>query len=154
VAEGVAKGDPKARLEFACPPRQGFFGEFELELLDPADPDERRVLILAEHPELADAIDDNRDEIDAAGQPLNPHLHITIHEIVANQLWADDPPEVWQTACRLLDAGYERHEILHMMGSALTGEIWTLLHERKGADLSTYVARLRALPGSWEAMRG
>jgi len=150
----MEKDDSKARLEFACPPGQGFFGEFELELLDPADPDERRVLILAEHPELADAIDDNRDEIDAAGQPLNPHLHITIHEIVANQLWVDDPPEVWQTAHRLLDAGYERHEILHMIGSALTGEIWTVLQEGRPADTTRYVRALKALPASWEARRG
>ena len=150
----MARDDTKERLDFACPPGHGSFGEFELELLDAADPDERRFLILADHPELAEAIEDEQDEIVVGGESINPRLHITIHEIVASQLWADDPPEVWQTAQRLLDAGYERHEILHMLGSALTGEIWTLMHERKSADLSRYVARLRALPGSWEAMRG
>ncbi len=150
----VAQDDSKARLEFACPRGQGFFGEFDLELLDPADPDDRRFLILAEHPELASAIEDDEDEVLVGGEPLNPRLHITIHEIVANQLWADDPPEVWQTARRLLDAGYDRHEILHMIGSALTGEIWTLLHERKAADTIRYVRALEALPASWEAKRG
>jgi hypothetical protein len=149
----MARNDSKARLEFACPPGQGFFGEFELELLDPGDPDERRVLILAEHPELADAIDDGLEEVDVAGQPMNPRLHITIHEIVAGQLWADDPPEVWQTALRLLDAGYERHEIFHMIGSALTSEIWTVLHAQKPTDTSRYVRALNALPASWEALR-
>jgi hypothetical protein len=53
----------------------------------------------------------------------------------------------------LLDAGYERHEILHMIGSALTSEIWTLMHTQKPGDMTTYVAALRALPGSWEARR-
>jgi hypothetical protein len=42
---------------------------------------------------------------------VNPVLHIAMHEIVANQLWANDPPEMWETAVRLLDAGYERHEV-------------------------------------------
>lgn len=143
----------KARLDFACPPGQGLFGEFELELLDPADPDERRFLILADHPELAEAIEDEHEEIMVGGESINPRLHITIHEIVASQLWADDPPEVWQTARRLLDAGYERHEILHMIGSALTSEIWTLLHEQKPADTSRYLRALEALPASWEALR-
>ncbi len=111
------------------------------------------MLILAEHPELAQAIEDEQDELLVGGRSTNPRLHITIHEIVASQLWADDPPEVWQTARRLLDAGYERHEILHMIGSALSAELWTVLHEGKPADMSRYVHALRALPASWEAMR-
>ena len=149
----MARDDTKARLDFACPPGHGSFGEFELELLDPADPDERRLLILADHPELAEAIEDEQEEIVVGGESINPRLHITIHEIVASQLLADDPPEVWQTARRLLDAGYERHEVLHMIGSALTSEIWTLMHAQRPGDLTTYVAALRALPGSWEARR-
>jgi Domain of unknown function (DUF1841) len=79
---------------------------------------------------------------------------IAVHEIVANQLWNDDPPEVWQTAQRLLDAGYERHEVLDMLGSALSAEIWQILHAGKAADTARYVRALEKLPGSWEAMRG
>jgi hypothetical protein len=141
------------RREFACPRGHGSFRKLELELLDPADPDERHFLILAEHPELAKAIDEQRDEVVVGGQPINPRLHITVHEIVATQLWNDDPPEVWQTAQRLLDAGYERHETLHMIGSALSSEIWNVLHEGKPADTARYVHALEKLPGSWEAMR-
>jgi hypothetical protein len=91
----------------------------ELAFLDPANEGERIVLIRAEHPELAEAIDRGEEEIEIDGQVMNPRLHLTIHEIVATQLWDNDPPEVWQTARRLLDAGYERHEIPHMLGSAL-----------------------------------
>ena len=43
---------------------------------------------------------------------VNPRLHITLHEIVANQLWGDEPPEMWHTAKHLVVVGYERHEIL------------------------------------------
>jgi len=135
----------EARLDFACPRGRGLFGELDLELLDPGDPDDRHFLILAEHEELARAIEEGEDEVLVGGNPVNPHLHITLHEIVASQLWADDPPEVWQTTRRLLEAGYERHEILHMIGSAFTSELWAVLHERKPADTSRYVRALQAL---------
>ena len=135
----------EARLEFACPRRQGLFGELDLALLDPADPDERNFLILAEHEELAQAIEDGEREVLVGDEAVNPQLHITLHEIVASQLWADDPPEVWETARRLLDAGYGRHEILHMIGAAFATELWNVLHEGKPADTARYVQALRAL---------
>jgi hypothetical protein len=50
------------RHEFACPHGSD-------------DPDERRRLILAEHPELARAIDHERDEVVVGRQPINPRLH-------------------------------------------------------------------------------
>jgi hypothetical protein len=125
----------------------------ELAFLDPANEDERTVLIRAEHPELAEAIDRGEEQIEIDGQVMNPRLHLTIHEIVATQLWDNDPPEVWQTARRLLDAGYERHEILHMLGSALATRVWAVLQERSGDDLQSYVRALRGLPASWEEQR-
>jgi len=72
---------------------------------------------------------------------------------VANQLWDDDPPEAWQTAQRLSEAGYERHEIFHMLGSALVPQLWRVLHEGKPTDRDQYRAALAALPGSWERTR-
>jgi hypothetical protein len=72
---------------------------------------------------------------------------------VAKQLWEDDPPEVWQTACQLLDAGYERHEILHMLGSALATRIWAALDESEPLASEDYVRALRLLPSSWEQQR-
>ncbi len=35
-----------------------------------------------------------------------------------------------------------------MIGSALSGEIWTILHEAKPADTTRYVRALKALPAS------
>src|SRR5487761_1014760 len=112
------------RLAFACPPGQGEWDEIDLGLLDPADEDERRTLIEAEHPELRGAIEDDVREIHTGGRVVSPNLHIAMHEVVANQLWADEPPEVWQTAQRLTAAGYDRHEVLHMLGSVVAGEVW------------------------------
>jgi Domain of unknown function (DUF1841) len=55
-------------------------------LLDPADEDERRLLIQAEHPELRRALKEGRREIRVGRDIINPVLHISMHEIVANQL--------------------------------------------------------------------
>ncbi|MEV0844021.1 hypothetical protein AB0I55_31305 [Actinocatenispora sera] len=68
--------------------------------LDPSDPDDRRLLIVAEH----------------GGDPDDSDPHVTLHEIVAEQLWRDEPPQAWQAARRLLDAGADRTDILHVLG--------------------------------------
>jgi len=140
------------RLAFACPPVQGEWDEIDLGLLDPADEDERRTLIEAEHPEFRGAIEDDVPEIHTGGRVVSPNLHIAMHEIVANQLWADEPPEVWQTAQRLTAAGYDRHEVLHMLGSVVAGEVWRSL-AGDAHDIERMRSELDALPESWESRR-
>jgi hypothetical protein len=76
-----------------------------------------------------------------------------MHEIVATQLWDGDPPEVWATAARLLESGYERHEILHMLAAPVAQQVWGTLHEERPYDRALHVAALHALPGSWEQER-
>jgi hypothetical protein len=147
-------GDAEARRAFAVPVARGSFEGMELAFLDPANEGERTVLIRAEHPELAEAIDRGEEQIEIDGQVMNPRLHLTIHEIVATQLWDNDPPEVWQTARRLLDAGYERHEILHMLGSALATRVWAVLQERSGDDLQSYVRRSGVYPHRGKSSAG
>ena len=159
AAEGVVSepDDPSSEAEerrsFACPPGRGLFEGLDLAFLDPADPDERSVLIRAEHPDLAAAIRRGEEEVVVGGVTMNPRLHLTIHEVVANQLWADDPPEVWRTARLLLGLGYERHEILHMIGSAFSSELWQVLAAGEPSDPARYVRALEALPGSRGAAR-
>lgn len=143
----------ESRRLFAVPPMEGTFEGIRLDWLDPGDRDDRSFLIRAEHPELARALRDDAEEVEVDGARFNPRLHLTLHETVAAQLWDDDPPEVWHAACRLLDAGYERHEVFHMLGSAAASEIWNALHEGKPYDRERYVRALNALPGSWEAQR-
>lgn len=120
---------------------------------DLADPDLRALVIRHEHPELEEALEKGIDEIDIGGGPMNPRLHLAMHEIVATQLWDDSPPEVWDTAARLLDAGYERHEILHMLGRPVSDQVWSAVHDERPYDGERHVAALRALPGSWERQR-
>ena len=139
------------RRRFACPPARGRYQELELEYLDPADPDERRILLEAEHPELRHALRRGDDEVVGDGRP-NPRLHLAMHEIVANQLWDDDPPEAWETGQRLLALGYERHEVLHMLGSVVAREVWSALTPGVPSDPRRYVAVLRELPESYFAL--
>jgi len=118
-----------------------------------SDPDVRAVVIRHEHPELEQALTEDRREIEGGGGPMNPRLHLKLHEVVATQLWDDSPPEVWDTAVRLLDGGYERHEILHMLARPVSDQIWEALHDERPYDLERHVAALKALPGSWERER-
>jgi hypothetical protein len=118
-----------------------------------SDPDVRSLVIRHAHPELEEALKAGRREIDGNDGPMNPRLHLTMHEIVATQLWEDSPPEVWDTAVRLLDAGYERHEILHMLGRLVSDQVWEALHDERPYDHERHVAALDALPGSWERER-
>ena len=148
-----AKSAPhEARRQFACPPAHGHYRDIELEYLDPDDPDERRMLLEAEHPELHRALRRRDDEVVVDGRPISPRLHIAMHEIVANQLWDDDPPETWATAQRLTALGYERHEVLHMLGSVVAREMWNVLDSSAASDPARYVAALGELPESYFAL--
>ena len=107
------------------------------------------MLIEAEHPELHKALRRGDDEIVLHGTTINPRLHITMHEIVANQLWADDPPEAWRTAQRLTALGYGRHEVLHMLGSVVARQLWSVLEAGAPSDPARFVAGLDELPESY-----
>ena len=138
--------DRDHRLAFAVPPMPD---QADTDMLDPADPDERALLIRAAHPEL----DPELETMIVDGREMNPRLHLTVHEIVAAQLAEDDPPEVWATAQRLRRLGYGRHEILHMLGAAMTPQLWAALHDQREYDPDAHRAALAALPDSWERER-
>ena len=118
-----------------------------------SDPDVRSFVIRHEHPEFEQALKEGRREIERGDGPINPRLHLIMHEIVATQLWDDSPPEVWDTAVRLLERGYERHEILHMLGRLVSDQVWEAVHDKRPYDRERHVAALQALPGSWERER-
>jgi uncharacterized protein DUF1841 len=141
------------RLAFAIPPIDDPPDWIEAELLDPEDPDDRALLIRAAHPELDAAISDGHETAVVGGREINPRLHLALHEVVASQVIGGDPPEVWATAQRLRRLGYDRHEVLHMLGSAMSGELWEALQGRRGYDHAAHVAALDALPDSWERQR-
>lgn len=144
--------DEAARRLWLMPPASGVMDDLDLSLLDPFDEDERQVLLLAEHPELWCAIEDDLDEIVLEGRLMSPRLHLTLHEVVANQIWQDDPPEMWSTAQRLTDAGHDRHTVLHMLGSVVSVDIYNAMTGKATFDLDRTRRELAALPGSWQAL--
>ncbi|MGA3221783.1 MAG: DUF1841 family protein [Acidimicrobiales bacterium] len=142
-----------ARREFACPPASGVVDDIDLALLDRDDEDQRRILIEAEHPELKQALDEGIDEVRRGTEVMSPPLHIAMHEIVTNQLWADNPPEMWETAEQLSAAGYARHDVMHMLGSVVSGQVWEAMANNALYDIERVRLELAALPGSWESLR-
>jgi hypothetical protein len=127
--------------------------ELNLTVADLADPDIRSLVIRHEHGEFDRALREGRGEIEVDGESINPRLHLAMHEIAATQLWDDEPPEVWETAARLLELGYDRHQVLHMLAAPVAQQIWGTLHEERPYDRDLHVAALQALPGSWEEER-
>jgi hypothetical protein len=139
--------DHDRRLTFAIP-LTAEPGD-ETQELDPNDADDRALLLAAAHPEL----DTEAETALVDGREINPRLHMTIHEIVAAQIVDDDPPEVWATAQRLRTLGYGRHEVLHMLGAAMTPQLWGALHDDREYDREAHRVALAALPESWERAR-
>jgi hypothetical protein len=122
--------------------------EIDLELLDPDSEDDRMLLIEALHGELGDALESG-DEVTVNGEPFSPQLHIAMHQVVANQLLADDPPETWRTVQRLSGLGYDWHNIMHMIAALITEDVHSALAGHQQFDRADYAKRLSELPGDW-----
>src|SRR5437588_2287099 len=114
------------------------FSGIDTEPLDLADEDQRSMGLAAAHT----SVDFGADE--------NPVLHLIAHDVVANQLIAGQPAAARRTAERLLDAGHEHHEVLHMLGSVVMAFAYGAVAEKVEFDEIEYERSLDALPESWE----
>jgi len=120
-------GDLEAlpRRAFAFPVLEGWHSGTDLGSLDPADPRDRRALLAADH---------------ATPAPGGVGRHIERHLVLADRLWRGDPPELWDAAQRLLDAGQDRHLVLHALMAVLdhtSGDeaaLIAVLHELEGDE--------------------
>jgi hypothetical protein len=128
------------RRLFTVPSRAATIDGEDFDQLDPSDPDERTFLIEADHPELRRAVADEDSGQTAAG--FSPRFHLTMHEVIANQLWDNDPPEAWQAAQRLRDQGIERHDILHALLEAMATHMRPVLADEKPFDTDAYRRQL------------
>jgi hypothetical protein len=137
--------DPAVRVRrtFACPLVVGTVRRIDAEALSPANPDERRLLIEAEHADMFEALQGRR-EVDISGTKVNPRLHLSMHEIVVNQLWDGIPPETWEAAQRLLAQGHDRHEVLHMLAEVASAVAFRALHDGPSATGGGLNAEMRA----------
>ena len=111
------------RRAFAFPVLRGHYQGSDLGQLDPAEPEARRTLLAADHD-------------DAHGRPASEQ-HIRRHLALSDRLWRGDPPELWETAQRLLDRGENRHAVQHTL---------MYLIRDVGNDTAKLTAELVALP--------
>jgi hypothetical protein len=81
-------------------------GGAEVDDLDPAD-EEERALIVAE---------------EMRARRVSRRLH-AVHEVLANQLWLDDPTQLWPAAQRLRDAGLSREQVLDRLADVLADHL-------------------------------
>jgi hypothetical protein len=89
------------RRAFAFGVLEGTFHGTNLSVLDPANAEDRRVLLAADH--------DDRPGRKPSAEHLDEHLALT------ERLWRGDPPELWEAAQRLLDLGLDRHDVVHAL---------------------------------------
>jgi hypothetical protein len=133
----------RARRAFACPVVVGTVRGIDAEALAPADPNQRRLLIEAEHADMLAALGGRR-EIDNSGTKVNLKLHVSMHEIVVNQLWDGDPPETWEAAQRLLAQGYDRHDVLHVLAGVASGVAFRALRDGPSTTDEDLIAEMRS----------
>lgn len=93
------------RRAFAFPLLKGTYLGRDLAKLDPAKPADRLTLLAADHGS-------------AAAEPSWDD-HLRQHAALADLLWRGDPPELWDTAQRLLDQGMPRHDVTHELIEAV-----------------------------------
>ena len=104
----------------------------------------------------ANAYGDTREEalhgkkdVIIGGESVNPRLHVAMHQVAANQLLTDNPSQTWQTVQRLAGLGYDWHNIMHMIASLVTEDVYSALTEHRQPDPAAYIRRLSELPGDW-----
>ncbi|MCY0923542.1 MULTISPECIES: hypothetical protein [unclassified Streptomyces] len=73
-------------------------------------------------------------------------LH-AVHEVLANQLWLDNPTQLWPAAQRLLDAGLSREQALDRLADVLSGHLTRVLRAApdQAPGLEQYTRALDAL---------
>jgi hypothetical protein len=136
------------RRSWAMPPGHGTYQGLGLELLDPSDDDDLTFLIEAQHTEFEHALRSDEEMI-AGGEQFSPRLHVAMHQVVATQLLADDPPQTWQTVQRLAGLGYDWHNIMHMIAAVVSDDLYHAMKEHRQFDPGDYARRLNELPGDW-----
>jgi hypothetical protein len=106
--------------------------------LEPTDPQQRRLLVIGEYPEYHEAI--AAETFD--GQP---RMELELRVSVVDQLWDNEPSEVWDAVRRLRDGGLERAEILDRLGEVFDKQLQAGENDEVTYDLDEYRRALLAL---------
>ena len=78
---------------------------------------------------------------------VNPDLHLTVEQIICEQIEKEDPPEASKAYKALLRVGVDPHQSRHVIGRVLTGIIWQISRMAPGQkpDENIYINELRRL---------
>lgn len=69
---------------------------------------------------------------------------------VKEQIESKESPYVGTNYRRLVDEGYEKDEVLELLGSVLAVEMWEISTQGRAFDEKQYIERLEKLPDtSW-----
>lgn len=90
--------------------------------------------------EFADVVPEREFDPDA---DVNPFLHITIHTVVANQLAARDPIEVYQFYNAMRNKKCSHHDTVHLIGAILVPLMFDTMKNKEPFDNDSYVSMLR-----------
>ncbi|MBN1220163.1 MAG: DUF1841 family protein [Anaerolineae bacterium] len=130
--------------------RQYLRSVWELSGLDEASlSEEDQILaeIMRLHPEYYDLwerLDEVTDE-ELERDGTNPILHVMFHQIVENQIAANDPPETAETLARLVQQGKDRHEAVHEIAGVVVNDVYEIMKSNRPFDEQRYIRRLRHL---------
>ncbi|MGW5366418.1 hypothetical protein [Actinopolymorpha pittospori] len=143
VERMLADVDPAADVDQVFARRMFALPRLPDREFDPEDEDSFIRLIAEEH------ADTEKTHYVAKSSDRSPRRHVTLHTMIARQLWKNDPPETWATAQRLAHQGLERHEVLHALAFAVSEQVARACGNKDAFDLDCYRAALAALPHSW-----
>ena len=69
-----------------------------------------------------------------------------LFKVIRNQIKENEPPETKQTNERLLEMGYPENEIIRMLASALSQEMFNMLKSNRTFNHKSLVKLLEELP--------
>ncbi len=122
------------RRMFAVPSLSTEIGDEEVDL-DPTDPEQRRLLVIGEHPEYHESLAEETFDGEEAQR-------LALKTSLVDQLWDNEPAEVWQAARRLQEADLDRDEIFDRLAEVLESQ---LREDTLDYDAEGYLEALRRI---------
>ncbi|MCM8777721.1 MAG: DUF1841 family protein [Candidatus Omnitrophica bacterium] len=110
---------------------------------------EQLVKIMEEHKEYHKIWEksDNLRDTEYTVNGVNPFLHVFIHITIENQLNMGEPKIVTEIEKELKDLGFSHHDIIHVIGQALTTQIFNMSKNKVLFDEERYAKDLRKIMG-------
>jgi len=99
------------------------------------------------HPEYHELLDQPAESADKDYPPesgqMNPFLHLSLHLAIEEQLAIDQPQGIRDEIRRLMAAGKDRHQALHVALECLGEMVWQSQQQGREPDAASYLEQLR-----------